>query len=133
MRKFERFLFFYSILVITILFVSFGIFSPKPLNIISIISLLPIIFYFWVRLTSPQVVSADKWSLRFLMIATIVSFLGIYAFNLVKQTPLINEQLAQEQKRNEELKKEIKELKNKPTATPEPTVEEEDVTNILYD
>lgn len=84
MHKFEKFLFFYSIIAVTGLFVSFGVSSPKPLNFISIFLITPIIFYFWVKLTSPEKVSAERWSLRFLFILTLISAMSIFGFYLSK-------------------------------------------------
>ena len=84
MNKFEKFLFFYSIIAVTSLFVSFGILSPKPLNLISLTILSPIIFYFWIRLTSPQSVSAEKWSLRLLLVIIVISGLGIFGYYLTR-------------------------------------------------
>jgi hypothetical protein len=82
MKSFERFLFFYSIVAITALFISFGIFSPKPLNLISLVLIIPVIFYFWVRLTSPEATSAEKWSVRFVTVIVILSGLGVFAYRL---------------------------------------------------
>lgn len=82
MKKFEKFLFFYSIIAITTLFVSFGVFSPKPLNLVSMILIVPIVFYFWIKLTTPEAVSADKWSIRFLTVLTLVSSLTIFGYYL---------------------------------------------------
>jgi hypothetical protein len=86
MAKFEKFLFFYSILAITVLLISFGLFEPTPLNFISVVLLAPACFYFWVRLTNPEKVSAEKWSLRFLISLTVLSALGIGSFYLTKQS-----------------------------------------------
>jgi hypothetical protein len=82
MRKFEKFLFFYGIVVITVLFVSFGVFSPKPLNLISLILVIPIVFYFWIRLTSPESISAEKWSFRFLIALVIVISMLTFGYYL---------------------------------------------------
>lgn len=117
MKKFENFLFFYSIVAITVFLISFGIFSPKPLNFISGLLLLPLVFYYWIRLTNPENVSAERWSLRFLTALIILSLLGIYGFYLLKQVtekiPVISNQLSNEQRLNEELKKELANLKEK--------------------
>jgi len=82
MRGVEKFLFFYSIVAITSLFIIFGIFSPKPLNLISLSISVPIIFYFWIRFTSPESTSAVKWSVRFIVSIIILSGLGIFGYYL---------------------------------------------------
>lgn len=89
MRKFEKFLFFYSITAATVLFISFGLFEPKPLNLISGILILPMIFYFWVKLTNPEKVSPEIWSLRFLAVIIIVSMLGIFGYYLAARNPIV--------------------------------------------
>jgi hypothetical protein len=86
MRGLEKFFFIYSIIAITALFITFGVFSPKPLNLISILFILPVIFYFWIRLTSPETTGAGTWSLRFIITIVILSGLGIFAYYL-KQIP----------------------------------------------
>jgi hypothetical protein len=82
MKRFEKFLFFYGIVAITALFVSFGVFSPKPLNLISLSLLAPIVFYFWIRLTSPESIGAGKWSFRFLTALIIVISMSIFGYYL---------------------------------------------------
>jgi hypothetical protein len=82
MKKFEKFLFFYSIVAITVFFISFGIFSPSPLNFVSGILLLPLIFYFWVRVTNPENITPERWSVRFLTATVLLILLGIFGFYL---------------------------------------------------
>lgn len=84
MKVLEKFLFAYSIIAITALFISFGVFSPKPLNLISIVLITPSIFYFWIRLTSPESTTAEKWSFRFLTAITILCGLGIFGYRLIQ-------------------------------------------------
>lgn len=113
MHKFEKFLFIYSIIAITIFFISFGIFSPKPLNFISGTLLLPILIYFWLRFSSPQGTSAEAWSVRFLVVIVTMSLVGIYGFHLFNQVDptkyenTLKTQLAEALKKNEELNQKI--------------------------
>ncbi|OGY24615.1 MAG: hypothetical protein A2172_03865 [Candidatus Woykebacteria bacterium RBG_13_40_15] len=86
MRGLEKFLFVYSIIAITALFITFGIFSPKPLNLVSLLLIAPSIFYFWIRLTSPESTGAVKWSLRFIITIVILSGLAIFGYYL-RQIP----------------------------------------------
>jgi hypothetical protein len=87
MKKFEKFLFFYSIVAVTALFISLGVFSPGSLSLISGTILLPIVFYFWIRFTSPEAVDAEKWSLRFLISIVVLSALGILGYRLSQIKP----------------------------------------------
>lgn len=87
MRSFEKFLFFYSIVATTTLFISLGLFYPNPLNFISGAILLPVIFYFWIRLTSPEAVGAELWSLRFIIAIAILTALGTAGYRLSQLKP----------------------------------------------
>jgi len=87
MKGFEKFLFVYSIIATTALFITFGVFSPKPLNLISLLFIVPIIFYFWIRLTSPESTGAGIWSLRFIISIIILSGLGIFGYYLAQISP----------------------------------------------
>lgn len=133
MKRFEKFLFYYSILAVTVFFISFGIFSPKPMNFISGILLLPILFYFWIRLTNPQNASPGVWSARFLVSLVILCTLGVYGFYISKQSTdpnsIINSQLSEQTAQNEKLKSEVATLKEQldkneavPTSTPEVSI-----------
>lgn len=138
MRKLERFLFGYSIVATTIFLITYGISSPKPLNIVSGILFLPLTLYFWLRLTNPEGTSSEKWSIRFVTVIVILSVLGIYAHQLINRyEPTANEtilksQLAEALKKNEELLK----LTKTPSVSPTPSVSEnpkETVADILLD
>lgn len=100
-----------------------GATSPSPLNLISGMLLLPVVFYFWIKLTSPQVVDADKWSIRFLLILGILSALGVFGFYLarsIENSPVetsLKNQLVEMQKKNEELSQKLEKYIT-PTQTP---------------
>ena len=82
MRKFEKFMFFYSLVAVTVLAISSAIFSPGPQNIIAGIAYLPIFVFFWLRLTSPNDTDAAGWSARLAVVAVLLSALGFYVVNL---------------------------------------------------
>lgn len=114
MKKLEKFLFFYCLVGITVFFISHGVFEPSPLNLVSGISVLPVLFYLWINLTSPKTVSSDKWSVRFILSILFLSGLGIYGYSLAKmssQKPDINSQLLEVQSQNEELKSKLEKIK----------------------
>lgn len=138
MRKLERFLFGYSIIATTVFLITYGVTSPKPLNIISGILLLPITLYFWLRLTNPEGTSSEKWSVRFITVVVILSVLGLYAHQLIERyEPTANEtilksQLAEALRKNEELVKSTKNTGASPT--PGSTQETgETVADVLLD
>jgi len=86
MKNLEKFLFFYSIIVINVLFTVIGVISPKPVNIISISLLLPLLIYFWIRLTSPKGSDPVLWSLRFFLSIFAVSVIAVLGFIYNKNT-----------------------------------------------
>jgi hypothetical protein len=119
MKGFEKFLFFYSIIAVTALGIGSLFFSPRPENFIGLIGLLPVIAYFWLRLTSPSEVSSSKWSLRLVLVIFVLSTLGVYGFSLFRrmdeELKLKKEALIQTQTlaRLEDLKAELQVLSQK--------------------
>jgi hypothetical protein len=139
MRKFEKFLFFYSILAVTVILISLGVFSPKPLNLIVGLILSPIVFYFWIKLTSPDNISAERWSVRFLIVIVVLSLLGIYGFFISKQAsdgePEIMAQLREQTLANEELRAKLASMSAEPAkvkdSSPVSTASGESVTDLV--
>lgn len=82
MKSFEKLLFVYSIVAVTVIFICFGIFEPKPINLITSTLLIPIVFYFWVKLTGPEKSSPEIWSIRFLIVIIILCLMGIGTYYL---------------------------------------------------
>src|SRR5258708_5158415 len=82
MRKFEKYLFFYSLISITVFTITAGIFSPNPLNLLIALLQFPLVAYFWLRVTAPRDIPLEVWSFRLLTIITIVSGLGIFGYYL---------------------------------------------------
>jgi hypothetical protein len=82
MKSFEKFLFFYSIVAITVIFFTSAIFNRSPQNIISGLATLPLVLYFWLRLTSASSTTVSRWSLRFLVIIVVLCVLGIFTYFL---------------------------------------------------
>lgn len=141
MKRFEKILFFYSIIAVTVLLVSFGILEPRPINLISTVLLIPPVFYFWIRLTSPEATSPEKWSLRFLISLAALCLFGIYAFNLLKvgskETQIVKNDLLNVQKQNEELKSQLASLSSELQTAKDATRSSakndgESITDIIY-
>lgn len=134
MKKFEKILFGYSIIAVTLIFITSGLFAPSPQNLISAALLLPILAFFWLRVTNPQSVTVAKWSARLLIVIGLLSSMSIYAFILggtitgggQKQADLVAqeyqgkvsqleeeiEKLNQEAKTSEELAEELSDIKD---------------------
>jgi len=118
MKNAEKILFFYSIVAITAIFIASAFFSPTPLNLISGLVLLPILAYFWVRLTSPSEVNAQKWSIRLLIVVFAVSALFVFAYALSankKQDQVAEETASEDQlatEKLEEIRSEIESIKD---------------------
>lgn len=104
-------MFFYSIVAITTVFFASAFLNPSPLNFIAGIALFPLVVYFWLKATSPSSVSSGVWSLRFLIIAALLSALGIYAYSLKQKTPKL--QISPTDQKIMELTSEIKALREK--------------------
>jgi len=111
MRKLEKFLFFYSIIAITVFFITSAFFSPTPQNLISAILMFPLVFYFWIRLTNPDEVNVTKWSFRLLTIIIIISSLGIFGYWLGENKP--KPIVKKEETKTDETTKKIDELTDK--------------------
>src|SRR4030042_2624420 len=111
MRGMEKFLFVYGIIVATAIGIGSLFFSPRPENFVGLILFLPVIAYFWLRLTSPADVSSSKWSLRLILVFFILPTFGIFGFSLNKKAA--DERKAKEaaQVQSETLAK-LEELKN---------------------
>jgi len=82
MRKFEKYIFIYSAIAVTVFFLTSAFLSPTPQNFISGILILPIFLYFWLKLTSAQEVDLSKWSIRLLIIIVLISALAVYTYFL---------------------------------------------------
>lgn len=89
MKGFEKFLFFYSIIAITAIFFTSAFFLRTPQNVISGFLTLPLVIYFWLRLTSADTVNVSRWSLRFLTIIIVLTALGTFTYFLSAQSTIL--------------------------------------------
>ncbi len=137
MHKLEKFLFFYSIVAVTVFFISFGLFSPQPLNFISGVLLLPMLFYFWIKLTNPSGTNFERWSVRFIISLAVLSFLGIYGYKLAAQldpsryNSTLKSQLSEALRKNEELVQKLNATNKTPEPLETPDPEGETVADII--
>src|SRR4030042_4697004 len=79
-----KILFYYSIIVTSILLIASFFFVPKFQNIIITASLIPVVVYFWIASTNPKETNFPQWSIRFLLSVAVLSALGILAYSRVK-------------------------------------------------
>jgi len=91
MQLFKVFLFYYSLVVTTILLLVSFFTLPKPQNLANIILLAPVVFFLWTHALNPDFFSAPKWSPKFGAIILVFLFLGIFSYFLavkfVKYSP----------------------------------------------
>jgi len=119
MKKFEKLLFIYSIAAVTAILITFGLYSPMPQNLISGLLLLPILLYFWLRMTNPQEVKVPRWSGRLLIIVVVLCALGVYAgflSRLINKEPVdgrIDELRKEAQEKIDKLQADVDEYKQK--------------------
>jgi hypothetical protein len=141
MKKLEKFLAFYSIIVVTTLIVGATGLLPRPHNFIMLFLFLPVGIYFWLRLSAPNEVVASKWSVRLLLLIAILSGLGIFGYYLSINTYL----LTQKTNENEKLTSQIDDLQNEltqinnelnvtsatPSSTVKKTVDDTSIADVL--
>lgn len=82
MKLFKSFLFYYSLIVSTILLPVSYFFLPKPQNIANTILLIPVVFLFWTYAANPDFLAFPKWSQRFVLVVLMLSILGIFSYFL---------------------------------------------------
>lgn len=134
MKGFEKFLFFYSIIAITAIFFTSAFFLRTPQNVISGFLTLPLVIYFWLRLTSADTVNVSRWSLRFLTIIIVLSSLGIFTYFLSQQSAsTTNKRDAELNQKLTDLSEKIASLSGQQTdkqISSELTKIQDDLTNI---
>lgn len=87
MHSYQKFLFYYSLIVLTFLLVVCLFFIPKPQSFFALALFIPIPLYFWFKVTLEGEDSPYHWSLKMLSVLLIAGILGIFAFWLSGKTP----------------------------------------------
>ena len=87
MRSYQKFLFYYSFIVATVLLVICLFFIPKPQNFFSLALFAPIPLYFWLKVSLEGENNPYRWSLKMLSVLLLAGILGIFAFWLSGKTP----------------------------------------------
>lgn len=100
MNKYHKFLFYYSLVVSTILFISSIFLAPTPQNFFLLVLFMPITFYFWLKvITNKEKAkkteeSTLNWSLKMAGVVFLLGLLGIFAFFLAGKTDPISQNLS---------------------------------------
>lgn len=87
MHSYQKFLFYYGLMVLTTLLVVSLFFIPKPQNFFALALFTPIPLYFWLKVTLEGEDSPYRWSLKMLSVLLVAGILGIFAFWLAGKTP----------------------------------------------
>lgn len=100
MNKYQKFLFYYSLIVSSVLFINAIFLTPSPQNLFFLALFMPITLYFWLLIS----VSKDKkkqgeenmfnWSLKLAGIVLLLSALGVFAYFLAGQMDPVSKNLS---------------------------------------
>ena len=80
MKKFQNILFFYSTVASAVLVIGSFFFLPAPHNLIMLVLFLPNTGFFWLALTNPSKVNANRWSLRMVAVLVIFTLAGTFGY-----------------------------------------------------
>jgi len=87
MATYQKFLFYYSLIVSSLLLVASLFFLPQPQNFFALALFTPVTLYFWFKFTLAEEKSPYRWSLKMLGLLLTAGVLGIFAFWLAGRTP----------------------------------------------
>ena len=100
MNKYHKFLFYYCLVVSTILFISSIFLTPTPQNFFLLVLFMPISLYFWLKVitikdkSKKTEVSTLDWSLKIAGVVLLMGMLGVFAFFLAGKTDPISQNLS---------------------------------------
>lgn len=87
MNSYQKFLFYWSFIVATVLLVVCLFFIPKPQSFFALALFTPVPLYFWLKVTLEGENNPYRWSLKILSVLLVAGILGIFAFWLAGKTP----------------------------------------------
>lgn len=93
MHGYQKWLFFYSFVALTVLLITSAIFLASPEKYFFPLLFFPVALFFWLKFTSPEAVSTSVWSIRLFLILIGLSalFLGSYfSYKQLKPYPTIS-------------------------------------------
>ena len=141
MNKYHKFLFYYSLVVSTILFIVSIFLAPTPQNFFLLVLFIPITFYFWIKVISIKErakkteESTLNWSLKMAGVVFLLGMLGIFAFFLAGRTDPISRNLSAMTKMYltsiDELKTEVEQLTSQSSESEQLLSEVEDIKDEI--
>ena len=141
MNKYHKFLFYYSLVVSTILFIVSIFLTPVPQNFFLLVLFMPITFYFWLKVISSKEKSKQSeestlnWSLKMAGVVFLLGMLGVFAFFLAGKTDPISRNLSAMTKiyltSIDELKTEVEQLTSQSPESKQLLSEVEDIKDEL--
>lgn len=88
MGKLKKILAVYSIIATTALIIGSPFFLSRSAGIFLLILISPICIFLWLKVSGPEEVNATKWSVRLLLIITILTGLATFAYFLSVRKPV---------------------------------------------
>jgi len=128
MKPGNVFLFYYSLIAVTILLLASYFILPRPQNIANTILLAPVVFFLWTHALNPDFFSKPVWSPKFGAITIVFCLLGIFSYflfaryspgvptgnvNLSEITQSLSQSSADDKEFKIQLEAEISQLKTK--------------------
>jgi len=105
MKNIEKFLFVYSLLITTVVLFAAILFAPKPSNFMIILFLVPVVYYFWLKMVADDInkKSNKAFGKRMLTIiavifitSAILSSFGIYLYSKRVTKEVVSDKAAQQ-------------------------------------
>lgn len=141
MNKYHKFLFYYSLVVSTILFIVAIFLTPIPQNFFLLVLFMPTTLYFWLKVitikdkSKKTEASTLDWSLKIAGIVLLMGMLGVFAFFLASKTDPVSQNLSAMTKiysaSIDGLKTEIKQLSSQSAESAQLLSEVEDIKDEL--
>ncbi len=88
MGKLKKILAIYSIVASTALIIGSPFFLSRPAGLFLLILISPICIFLWLKVSGPEEVTAAKWSVRLLLIITVLTGLAVFAYFLSVKKPV---------------------------------------------
>jgi energy-coupling factor transporter transmembrane protein EcfT len=91
MEVYQKFLFYYSLIVSSFLLAVSLFFLPQPQSFFALALFTPVTLYFWFKFTLAEEKSPYRWSLKMLGVLLAAGLMGLFAFWLVGRQPAENQ------------------------------------------
>lgn len=100
MNKYQKFLFYYSLIVSSVLFINAIFLTPSPQNFFFLALFMPITLYFWLLISvsrekkKPGEEDTLNWSLKMAGIVLLLGILGVFGYFLAGQMDPVSKNLS---------------------------------------